>query len=115
MSRSLTTASARRAGIHIYLDGIDQRTNVLFDQLNEPFHVNDKTPIRIGAAGGKFFQGGIRDVRIYARALAPDEAAALSAPQTLARNRGHSRWCAQFTAVAEDGAGLSSPKEHRRF
>jgi hypothetical protein len=74
----------KASGIHIYMDGIEQSTNVLFDQLNEPFHVNDKTPIRIGAAGGKFFQGGIRDVRIYARALAPDEAAALSVPQTLA-------------------------------
>jgi hypothetical protein len=74
----------KASGIHIYMDGIEQSTKILFDQLNEPFHVKDKTPIRIGAAGGTFFQGGIRDVRIYARALEPDEAAALSAPQTLA-------------------------------
>jgi hypothetical protein len=74
----------KASGIHIYLDGIDQSTNVLLDQLNEPFHVKEKTPIRIGAAGGKFFQGRLRDVRIYARALAPEEVAALSVPQTLA-------------------------------
>jgi hypothetical protein len=73
----------KASGIHVYIDGIDRPVNILFDQLNEPFHVNKKIPIRIGAAGGKFFEGGIRDVRIYARALAPEEAAAISAPQTL--------------------------------
>jgi hypothetical protein len=74
----------KASGIHIYLNGIEQPAKILFDQLNEPFHVADKTPIRIGAAGGKFFQGGIRDVRIYGRRLGPDEAAALSVPQTVA-------------------------------
>ncbi len=68
----------KASGIHVYVDGVDQPVNVLFDQLNEPFHVDAKTPIRIGVAGGKFFEGGIRDVRIYNRALEPDEAAALS-------------------------------------
>ena len=38
-----------REGIHIYLNGEEQQTKVLFDQLNEPFHVAEKTPFRIGA------------------------------------------------------------------
>ena len=73
----------KASGIHVYIDGVDQPVDILFDQLNEPFHVNEKIPIRIGAAGGKFFEGGIRDVRIYGRALTPKEAAAVSVPQTL--------------------------------
>src|SRR6185437_5642956 len=68
----------KAAGIRVYIDGVDQPVNVLFDQLNEPFHVEEKIPIRIGVAGGKFFTGGIRDARVYNRALEPDEAAALS-------------------------------------
>lgn len=77
----------KAAGIHVYVDGVEQKTNVLFDQLNEPFHVPENTPIRIGAAGGQFFQGVIRDVRIYGRALNGEEAGALSVvdnPLTLA-------------------------------
>jgi hypothetical protein len=81
----LVTYDGKRkaSGIHIYIDGIDQPTNILFDQLNEPFHVEGNVPIRIGAAGGKFFEGGIRDLRIYNRALTSEEAAAVSVPQTL--------------------------------
>ena len=73
----------KASGIHVYIDGVDQPTDVLFDQLNEPFHVNEKIPIRVGAAGGKFFEGGIRDFRIYGRALTSQEAAAVSVSQTL--------------------------------
>jgi hypothetical protein len=73
----------KASGIHVYIDGVDQPTNILFDQLNEPFHVDPKIPIRIGAAGGKFFKGSLRDVRIYGRALQPEEAAALSVPETV--------------------------------
>jgi hypothetical protein len=71
----------KAAGVHIYLDGIEQPTKVLFDQLNEPFHVAAKTPFRIGAAGGLRFQGSISDVRVYKSALNPQEAAAISVPQ----------------------------------
>ncbi|MBV9937087.1 MAG: DUF1553 domain-containing protein, partial [Acidobacteriaceae bacterium] len=60
-----------------------QKTKVLFDQLNEPFHVADKTPFRIGAAGGLRFQGSIEDVRVYKVALEPDEAAAVSARESV--------------------------------
>ncbi len=82
----LVTYDGKRkaAGVHIYVNGVEQKTNVLFDQQNEPFHVPEKTPIRIGAAGGKFFCGEIRDVRIYGRALNGEEAAALSSAGTVA-------------------------------
>jgi hypothetical protein len=73
----------KASGIHVYIDGVDQPMNILFDQLNEPFHVEPKTPIRIGAAGGKFFEGSLRDVRIYGRALQAEEAAALSVSDTV--------------------------------
>ena len=73
----------KAAGIHIYVGGVEQQTKVLFDQLNEPFHVAEKTPFRIGAAGGLRFQGAISDVRVYKTALNADEVAAVSVPQTL--------------------------------
>jgi hypothetical protein len=75
----------KAAGIHVYFDGVEQKTNILFDQLNEPFHVPAETPIRIGAAGGKHFVGDIRDVRIYGRALNAEESAAISASDDLER------------------------------
>jgi len=73
----------KAAGVHIFVDGIEQKTNVLFDQLNEPFHVAPKTPFRIGAAGGLRFQGSIGDVRVYKRALTSNEAAAIATKQTI--------------------------------
>jgi hypothetical protein len=72
----------KAAGVHIFIDGVEQQTKVLFDQLNEPFHVSDKTPFRIGAGGGLRFQGSIRDVRVYKLALNPTEAGAISVTQT---------------------------------
>jgi hypothetical protein len=93
----------KASGIHVYIDGVDQPTNVLFDQLNEPFHVEPKIPIRIGVAGGKFFEGGIRDVRIYNRALEPDEAGALSVANSafeIARVRRQERTSQQSEKIA---------------
>jgi hypothetical protein len=76
----LVTYDGKRkaSGVQIYLDGQPQQTKVLFDQLNEPFHVDEKTPFRIGSAGGLRFDGSIEDVRVYNRALRPEEAAAVS-------------------------------------
>ncbi|MCU1295113.1 MAG: Planctomycete cytochrome, partial [Bryobacterales bacterium] len=73
----------KAAGVRIYLDGEAQETKVLFDQLNEPFHVAAKTPFRIGAAGGLRFEGSIADVRVYKRALPANEAAALAARESV--------------------------------
>jgi hypothetical protein len=75
----LVTYDGRRmaSGVRIYVDGEPQETRILFDQNNEPFHKKD-TPIRVGSGGGLKFEGGIRDARIYDRALTPEEAAAVA-------------------------------------
>ncbi len=65
------------SGVRIYLDGKPWETNILFDQNNEPFHKKN-TPIRVGSGGGLQFEGGIRDARIYGRAVTREEAAALA-------------------------------------
>jgi hypothetical protein len=77
----LVTYDGKRkaSGVRIYLNGEPQQIKILFDQLNEPFHVTAKTPFRIGAAGGRRFNGSIEDVRVYQRALTPEEAAVLAA------------------------------------
>jgi hypothetical protein len=73
----------KASGVRIYLNGEPQETKVLFDQLNEPFHVAPKTPFRIGAAGGLRFNGMIEDVRVYKRALSAGEAAAVAARESI--------------------------------
>jgi hypothetical protein len=75
----------KASGIRIYVNGELQKTNILFDQLNEPFHVDEKVPFRIGSAGGLRFKGSIADIRVYKVALTPKEAAAIAAPETLAQ------------------------------
>ncbi len=72
----------KAAGLLIYLNGVRQATEVLFDQNNEPLHVPDR-PIRIGAAGGLRFKGSIRGARIYQDALTAEEVEASSAAEAL--------------------------------
>ncbi|MGA7410121.1 MAG: DUF1553 domain-containing protein, partial [Bryobacteraceae bacterium] len=72
-------------GVRIYFNGELQQTSVLFDQLNEPFHVDEKVPFRIGTAGGVRFNGSIEDVRVYKTALTPEEAAAVAAPESISQ------------------------------
>jgi hypothetical protein len=93
----------KAAGVHIYVDGIEQQTKVLFDQLNEPFHVPAKTPFRIGAAGGLRFQGSISDVRVYKQALTAEEVGAIAVPQTL----GHLAAASQHTTPQQDKLTLA--------
>jgi hypothetical protein len=85
----LVTYDGKRmaSGVHIYIDGEPRETKILFDQNNEPFHKKD-TPIRVGAGGGMKWAGGIRDARIYKRALSPEEAAAAAATGTIAEIAG---------------------------
>ncbi len=71
------------SGVHIYVDGEPREVRILFDQNTEPFHKKN-TPIRVGAGGGLKFDGGIRDARIYRRALTPEEAAGLAETSTSA-------------------------------
>ena len=73
----------KASGLLIYLNGIRQDTDVLFDQNNEPLHVPNR-PIRVGAAGGMRFQGTIRDAFIFKDALTPDEVQAMSATESIA-------------------------------
>jgi hypothetical protein len=67
--------SMKASGVQIWVDGKPQRLNVLFDQLLWP--IDNKEPWRVGAGGGVRFTGLIDGVRVYNRALAADEVAAL--------------------------------------
>ena len=79
------------SGIRIYVDGVPEKSKVFLDDLNQDFEV--KEPLRIGAGGGpeNRFQGTIDDVRIYGRALRPDEAAMLADTDTIGRIAGTKR------------------------
>ena len=106
----------KAAGVHIYLNGVEQRTKVLFDQLNEPFHADDKIPFRIGAAGGLRFDGSIGDVRVYKAALNGQEASALSVPETLTRLAAippEQRSNSQMQKLALSFLELAAPKNIR--
>ena len=82
----LVTYDGKRlaSGVRIYIDGEPRETKILFDQNNEPFHKKD-TDIRVGEGGGLKFDGEISDARIYNRALTPDEAAAVSVRESIAK------------------------------
>jgi hypothetical protein len=68
--------SMKAAGVRIHVNGEPQRLKVLFDQCIWP--IDSKEPFRVGAGGGLRFQGSIDDVRVYSRALTPEEAAVLA-------------------------------------
>ena len=65
----------RASGVRMYVNGLPVKTKILFDSMIWPIDV--KEPFRIGAGGGMRFEGGIRDVRIFRRALSAEEAAVL--------------------------------------
>lgn len=70
-------------GVKLFVDGEPWKLNVLLDELNQTFAT--KEPLRIGGGGGPEarFRGAIDEVRVYARALDPEEVLALATPQTL--------------------------------
>jgi Protein of unknown function (DUF1553)/Protein of unknown function (DUF1549)/Concanavalin A-like lectin/glucanases superfamily/Planctomycete cytochrome C len=74
----------RAAGVRIFIDGQPVETEILFDQNNEPLKKKD-TPFRIGAGGGKRFEGEIGSVRVYRAALTPREIAVLVEKQTISQ------------------------------
>jgi len=78
--------SMKAAGVHIYVDGQPQPLKILFDQCIWP--LNTKLPFRIGAGGGLGFQGDIEDVRVYNRALSPEEAAVIPLRESISRIAG---------------------------
>jgi hypothetical protein len=71
----------KASGTRIWVDGKQQRLNVLFDQLLWP--IDSKEPWRIGAGGGVRFRGEIEDVRVYDSALTAEEVAALSVSEAI--------------------------------
>jgi len=73
----------KAAGVRIYVNGEPQELNVLFDQCIWP--IETKEPFRIGAGGGLRFQGLIDEVRVYNRALSPQEAAVVPLLDSLTR------------------------------
>ncbi|HEV1285901.1 MAG TPA: DUF1553 domain-containing protein [Bryobacteraceae bacterium] len=82
----LATYDGKRlaAGVRIYINGEARETKVLFDQNTEPFQ-KKHTNIRVGEGGGLQFDGEISDARIYRRALTPEEAAAVSVREPIAK------------------------------
>jgi hypothetical protein len=71
------------SGVNVYFDGRPQPLVVHLDELNQTFQT--KQPLRIGAGGGSSsrFDGSIREVRIFARALSPDDAELISASDSI--------------------------------
>jgi hypothetical protein len=70
------------SGVRIYVDGEPQKLTVNLDELNQSF--NTKQPLRIGSRGTRSrFHGSLTDVRIYNRALTPDEAQHLATPDAI--------------------------------
>ena len=65
----------KASGVHVYMDGREQKVKVLFDELIWP--MKGKRPFRIGAGAGLRFDGDIEDVRVYSRELTPAEIATL--------------------------------------
>ena len=65
-------------GAVVYLNGKPAKMTVVVDTLNQPFGV--KEPLRIGAVAGPGarFRGLMDDVRVYDRALKPDEIAVVA-------------------------------------
>jgi hypothetical protein len=71
------------SGVKVYLDGRPMALRVLLDDLNQTF--DTAAPFRIGAGGGPAsrFLGRIGDVRIWSRALSPEQAAELATAETV--------------------------------
>ncbi len=72
------------AGVKVFIDGVEARSRVLLDELNQSF--DSPEPFRIGSGGGSAsrFTGKIDDVRIYNRVLSPREALVLAVPEPIA-------------------------------
>ncbi len=73
----------KAAGIRMYINGEEQETNVIFDNLDWPSKSN--ATLKIGGGGGvnHRFDGEIDEVRLYGRALEPSEARSLSVREEL--------------------------------
>ena len=70
------TAVKTAGRLQLYVDGELKTTSTDFDP--EVFNVTNKQPLWIGRGQNDFFQGRLRDVRLYRRGLTPQDAAALA-------------------------------------
>jgi hypothetical protein len=73
------TGSRWASGVKIYVDGEDQKLEILLDDVNSQGAVK-REPLRIGAGGGpdNRFHGSLDELRIYNRALSAAEAGMLA-------------------------------------
>lgn len=70
-------AAVKSAGkLHLYVDGELKSSSTDFN--SEDYDLTNKSPLRIGSGPNDFFHGRLRDVRLYDRALTPNEAAGLA-------------------------------------
>ncbi len=60
-------------GVHMYVDGVERKFKVEFDELTYPF--SGKGGFMVGAGGGLRFRGEIEDVHLWNRPLTPEESA----------------------------------------
>ena len=83
--------SRTAAGIRLYVDGESCEREVLLDELNQP--INTKQPLRIGGGGGPGanFRGQLKDARVDATELSPEDIAWLATAESLAKIRDKSR------------------------
>ncbi|MEZ5300363.1 MAG: DUF1553 domain-containing protein [Verrucomicrobiales bacterium] len=72
--------SGKPEGIHLYLDGVAQKTKIENGTMKPGSSIRTQTPLRIGQrSAGQYFEGGaVQDVRIYSRQLAEPEVRAIA-------------------------------------
>ncbi len=113
---ALTYDGKRKSkGVHVYVDGVEQEVEILFDNLDWPSRSN--APLKIGGGGGldNRFAGRIDEVRVYGRELTADEARSLAVAESLgvlARTAKSKRGAAQEAklrmAFLEQGASAAA-------
>ena len=70
-------------GVKIYVNGKPVKMHVVVDELNQSFASGEPLRIGVGAGNKNGFQGRIDEVRLYDKALSPDDVAILAARQTV--------------------------------
>ncbi len=73
----------RAGGVHMYIDGREWPLKTVFDYGIWP--ISTKEPLRIGAGAGLRFTGELAAVRIYNRALTPEEAGVVASEDPIGR------------------------------
>ena len=76
--------SRHTKGFRFYLDGREQPVHVIIDRANNPTRIA-REPLRIGYGPGEEgrFRGMIGEVRVYDRALSPEQIAVIATPESI--------------------------------